>query len=111
MLFSLFQIDIISLLFGFFSFFSFLLIEILTYFFGSILAFADVAIPYQLGFQDPATEFVEGIIDLHHDVFGYLVFICIFVFYMVSSTVFIFRAHNNPHPPFDLRHHTMIEVI
>jgi heme/copper-type cytochrome/quinol oxidase subunit 2 len=72
---------------------------------------ADVPVPYQIGFQDPATEFVEGIIDLHHDVFGYLVFISIFVFYMLGATVFLFRAHYNSHPPIDLRHHTVIEII
>jgi hypothetical protein len=49
---------------------------------------ADVPVPYQLGFQDPATEFVEGIIDLHHDVFGYLTFICIVLFSFIFLTVF-----------------------
>ena len=72
---------------------------------------SDVPIPYQLSFQDPATEFVEGIIDLHHDVFGYLTFICIFVSYMLVSTVFLFKAHTNQQPPVDIRHHTGIEVI
>jgi heme/copper-type cytochrome/quinol oxidase subunit 2 len=72
---------------------------------------ADVPVPYQLSFQDPATEFVEGIIDLHHDVFGYLTFTCIFVFYMLGSTVFLFRSHNNVRPPVDIRHHTGIEII
>jgi heme/copper-type cytochrome/quinol oxidase subunit 2 len=72
---------------------------------------ADVPVPYQLGFQDPATEFVEGIIDLHHDVFGYLTFICIFVSYMLVSTVFLFKSHNNIRPPVDIRHHTGIEII
>jgi heme/copper-type cytochrome/quinol oxidase subunit 2 len=72
---------------------------------------SDVPVPYQLTFQDPATEFVEGIIDLHHDVFGYLTFICIFVFYMLGSTVFLFRAHSNQQPPVDIRHHTGIEII
>jgi cytochrome c oxidase subunit 2 len=82
-------------------------IHFLNFFFAS----ADVPVPYQLSFQDPATEFVEGIIDLHHDVFGYLTFICIFVFYMLGSTVFLFRSHNNIRPPVDVRHHTGIEIV
>jgi heme/copper-type cytochrome/quinol oxidase subunit 1 len=31
--------------------------------------YKDVAYDWQFGFQDPATELMEGIIDLHHDIF------------------------------------------
>jgi len=34
---------------------------------------------WQFGFQDPASPIVEGIIDLHHDIFFYLVLIMLFV--------------------------------
>ena len=75
------------------------------------IIFGDVALPYQFLFQDPATEFVEGIIDLHHDVMGYLVFICFFVGYMLYYTVFLFEAEMNNRPPVDIRHNTLIEII
>jgi ABC-type transport system involved in multi-copper enzyme maturation permease subunit len=35
--------------------------------------------PWQLGFQDPATPVFESIIDLHHDIMFFLVFIVVFV--------------------------------
>jgi hypothetical protein len=48
--------------------------------FGAFCFFlADVAFDNQLGFQDPASPIVEGIIDLHHDIFFFLVLIIIFV--------------------------------
>jgi len=75
------------------------------------LVSCDVSLPYQLLFQDPATEFVEGIIDLHHDVMGYLVFLCAFVAYILSRTVLLFDAKINKRPPVDVRHHTLIEIV
>jgi heme/copper-type cytochrome/quinol oxidase subunit 1 len=39
----------------------------------------DYPTPWQLGFQDPATPVMEGIIDLHHDIVFFLVFIVVFV--------------------------------
>jgi len=35
--------------------------------------------PWQLGFQDPATPHMEGLIDLHHDIMFFLIFIITFV--------------------------------
>lgn len=34
-----------------------------------MLSFLDFSEDYQLGFQDPATPLMEGIIDLHHHIF------------------------------------------
>jgi len=33
------------------------------------VAVADAAEPWQLSFQDPATPIMQGLIDLHHDIF------------------------------------------
>jgi hypothetical protein len=35
-------------------------------------SFADTPTPWQMGFQDPATASMEGIIDLHHDICFFL---------------------------------------
>jgi heme/copper-type cytochrome/quinol oxidase subunit 1 len=35
--------------------------------------------PLQLSFQDPATPHMEAIIDLHHDIMFFLIFIIVFV--------------------------------
>lgn len=40
---------------------------------------ADAAKPWQLGFQDPATPVIEGIIHFHHELIILLVVITIFV--------------------------------
>ena len=32
------------------------------------IAFNDAPEPWQIGFQDPATPIMQGIIDLHHDI-------------------------------------------
>ena len=32
----------------------------------------DAAEPWQIGFQDPATPVMEGLIDLHHDLMFFL---------------------------------------
>jgi cytochrome c oxidase subunit 2 len=41
--------------------------------------FADTAENWQLGFQDPATPIMEGIINLHHDLMFFICVISIFV--------------------------------
>ncbi|ERM93410.1 hypothetical protein AMTR_s04574p00001800, partial [Amborella trichopoda] len=39
----------------------------------------DAAEPWQLGSQDAATSTMQGIIDLHHDIFFFLIVILVFV--------------------------------
>ncbi len=41
----------------------------------------------RLGFQDPGTAIMEGIIDLHHSIFFYLIIILTLVFWMVATIV------------------------
>ena len=51
--------------------------------------YLDAALPWQLGFQDPATAIMEGIINFHHDLFFFscsnFIFLNLFI-----STLFIF---------------------
>lgn len=47
------------------------------YFLNKLLA--DAAEPWQLSFQDPATPIMQGIVDFHHDVFCFMLFILGFV--------------------------------
>lgn len=58
-------------------------------------SFCDFPQPFQLGFQDPATPIAEGIVDLHHDIMFFLCIICIFVFYILVRTVFLFHSSNS----------------
>lgn len=43
----------------------------------------DIARRFQIGFQDPATPIMEGIIDLHHNIMFYLIVITGLVIYML----------------------------
>jgi cytochrome c oxidase subunit 2 len=51
---------------------------ILTIFYPS-LAKCDVSEKWQVGFQDPATPIMEGIVNLHHDLMFFICVVLIFV--------------------------------
>lgn len=70
----------------------------------------DAPEPWQMGFQDPATPIAQGIMDLHHDLMFFLVFIFTFVSWLLSRTLYHFRASHNPLPE-KIIHGTVIEVI
>ena len=65
--------------------------------------------PWQIGFQDPATPIAQGIQDLHHDIFFFMIFILIFVVWMLARTLYHFHASKNPNPA-KIIHGTTIEV-
>ena len=50
----------------------------------------DVAEPWQMNFQEPATPTMERIIDLHHDIQVILIVIVIFVLYMLIRIIQLF---------------------
>jgi hypothetical protein len=58
-------------------------------FFGSSIALADAAEPWQLGFQDPATPAMEGIITFHNDIMFFFNCNCYFC-YLVNGSMFIY---------------------
>ena len=52
----------------------------------------DAAEPWQLGFQDPATPIMEGIVKLHNEV---MLFLCVtsgVVFWLLGRSLFLFSA-------------------
>lgn len=67
----------------------------------------DAAQPWQFGFQDPATPVMQGLIDLHHDIFSIMVFVLLFVMWMLGRAVYKF--HNNLYPA-KIIHGTVIEI-
>jgi cytochrome c oxidase subunit 2 len=69
----------------------------------------DSALPWQVSFQDPASPIMEGIIDLHHDIFFFIVFILLFVMWMLFRTVFHFYYTRSPVAK-KIIHGTTIEV-
>ena len=69
---------------------------------------------FQIGFQDPATPIMEGIIDLHHDLFFFFIVIGCLVFWLIFRIIYIFQWEGYVVPENffrTIKHHTMIEVI
>ena len=49
---------------------------------------------YQIGFQDPATPVMSGIIFLHDYIWGFLIFILIFVSWMLARILILFNEES-----------------
>ena len=69
----------------------------------------DAAEPWQLGFQDAASPVMQGIIDLHHDIFFFVVFVTCFVVWMLGRTLYHFHHTRQPIPE-KIVHGTAIEI-
>lgn len=53
-------------------------------------SFADSAKFWQFGFQDSATPIMEGLINLHHHIFYFLIIIAVFVVWLIFRTLTYF---------------------
>jgi cytochrome c oxidase subunit 2 len=73
------------------------------------VAHNDAPVPWQITFQEAATPIMEGIISLHNDVMGIIVFITIFVCWMLFRTVYLFHEDKNA-TPLPIVHGTTIEL-
>jgi cytochrome c oxidase subunit 2 len=84
-------------------------------FFYSFLLFTPVCVwqdapeAWQMGFQDPATPTMQGIVDLHHDICFFMLVILVFVLWMLGRTLYHFHIGGNPVPE-KIIHGTTIEV-
>jgi heme/copper-type cytochrome/quinol oxidase subunit 1/heme/copper-type cytochrome/quinol oxidase subunit 2 len=66
----------------------------------------------QVGFQEPASPIIEGLVDLHHDIMFFLVFIIVFVLYLLVVVVYFFGESNNMNRNTSaISHHTDLEII
>nr|YP_011017731.1 cytochrome c oxidase subunit 2 [Heterosiphonia pulchra]WQF69554.1 cytochrome c oxidase subunit 2 [Heterosiphonia pulchra] len=74
------------------------------------LIISDVAETWQVGFQDPATPIMEGIINLHHDLMFFACAIFVFVSWMLLRTIYYFNQKSNQVAS-NLVHGTLIEII
>jgi cytochrome c oxidase subunit 2 len=72
--------------------------------------YCDAPEAWQLGFQDAASPMMQGIINLHHDIMFFLVFIIAFVSWMLGRTLWHFNVLTNPVPA-RFVHGTTIEII
>ena len=71
---------------------------------------ADASKPWQIGFQDPATPVMEGVINFHNDLMIVVVGVGVFIGYVMWSTVHNFEQSVNPIPN-RVQHGTRLEII
>ena len=57
--------------------------------------FCDAPLPNQIGFQDPATPVMEGILYLHDYIWCFLIFVMIFVSWFLARILILFKEDNN----------------
>jgi len=74
------------------------------------LTFCDAAVPWQLGFQDPATPIMEGIINFHNHIMFFLVIIGLFVCWLLYRCIVLYSWSNNPTVD-NFTHSTKLEII
>lgn len=89
--------------------------------FSNSLTFTDYPRAWQLSFQKPATTMMEGIIDLHHDIFTFLVIIFVFVSFMLGTILVRYPARFKvsvsglPYAKFisghGITHNTTLEIV
>ena len=79
-------------------------------FFYNQIIFLDVAEPWQLSFQDPATPVMEGIINFHHDLMFFLIATTVFVCWLLFQCITLFDEKKNKTPA-TFVHGATIEII
>jgi cytochrome c oxidase subunit 3 len=71
---------------------------------------ADAAVPWQYGFQDPASPNMAGIVDLHHDIMFFLTAIVVAVLILLMRCLYHFSGPNAGAPD-RTTHGTFLEVV
>jgi cytochrome c oxidase subunit 2 len=80
-------------------------------FFTPFHSFLDAAKPWQVGFQDPATPIMEGIINFHNHIMFYLFIIIIFVSWLLFRCLFLFNNSKKTCKAEKWCHSTTIEIV
>lgn len=69
--------------------------------------FCDAAFPWQIGFQDPATPIIVGIIQFHNYLIFILIFIGTLVFWLLCRTLILFISNKEI---IEFTHSTVLEI-
>lgn len=77
-------------------------------FFGLLL---DAPASWQMNFQTPATEIMEKIVDLHHDIMFFLLLIVLFVSWMLIQMISLYGKDNRSTLRVAFAHHTLLEKV
>jgi cytochrome c oxidase subunit 2 len=77
----------------------------------SLFASCDAAMPWQFGFQDPASPIISGIIHLHNNIIFYLILIAFLVCWLLLRAVYLFNAEKNKIANKKFTHSTPLEIV
>ena len=80
--------------------------------FAHFSAFCDAAEPWQLGFQDPASPVMQGLVDLHHDLmFSYFLFFFFVLILMVRTLMYFHSNAPTANTASNVVHGTVLEIV
>jgi cytochrome c oxidase subunit II len=71
----------------------------------------DAPTAFQMNFQTPATEIMEKIVDLHHDIMFFIILVVTFVSWVLGSIIHYFARWNRDTLRVSFAHHTLLEKI
>lgn len=71
----------------------------------------DAPVAWQMNFQTPATEIMEKLVDLHHDIMFFLILIVIFVSWMIARIIDLYGNQNKETLRVAFAHHTLLEKV
>jgi cytochrome c oxidase subunit 2 len=74
-------------------------------------AFCDAAMPWQFGFQDPASPIISGIIHLHNNIIFYLILIAFLVCWLLIRAIYLFHSEKNKIANKKFTHSTPLEIV
>lgn len=76
------------------------------------ITYCNAATAWQYGFQEPATPIMEGIINFHHDIMFFLIFILLFVSWMLGRGIYLFANRQRmQHDIEHCEHNVRLEII
>jgi cytochrome c oxidase subunit 2 len=74
------------------------------------ITFCDTGRSWQLGFQDPATPTVEGMLHFHNYLMIFLIAILVFVFWMLFQVIMYFNSESNKTAKI-FTHSSFLEIV
>ena len=74
------------------------------------MAYMDAPHPWQVGFQDPATPIMEGIISFNGLLMTFMLLIACFVGWLLYKSLIVFNESANAEPA-SFNHSTLLEVV
>ena len=90
---------------------SLIALTIYTIFLKNNIVFMDAAEPWQLGFQDPATPIMEGIINFHNYIMIFLTGVGIFVMWLLARCLILYSEERNNDEIDNFTHATTVEIV